>query len=273
MQALKTDSTLTCKAAWISDVHLGSVHCKAEQLLAMLDRLDCERLYLVGDIVDVWAMQRRVFWPESHNRVLRRIMQLSQGDTEVIYIPGNHDHNFREFCGSEFGKVRILRQQVHVTGKGLRLLVTHGDELDYAVRYSRLNRLIGDVGYDLMMWLTRHINVVRMALGKPYWSLAGWIKTHVAQADAAIRAYQQAAVNLVREHGLDGIVCGHLHYPKLEWQGDVLYCNDGDWVENCTVLLEDFSGELHLLQDVGELEAPHSMLLAAGLSGAVRARG
>lgn len=262
MQALATNNPLRCRTAWISDVHLGSVHCKAEQLLALLERLECDRLYLVGDIVDVWAMQRRVFWPESHNRVLRKIMQMSQGSTDVVYVPGNHDHNFREFAGSEFGGVQIQRRAVHLTGKGQRMLVTHGDELDYAVRYSGLNRLLGDLGYGLLMWLTRRINELREATGRPYWSLAGWVKTHVAQADAAIRAYQQAAVALAREQGFDGIICGHLHYPALRQYGDILYCNDGDWVENCTALIEEPCGELRLVRGIAQARQPAELLIA-----------
>jgi UDP-2,3-diacylglucosamine pyrophosphatase LpxH len=141
---------------------------------------------------------------------------------------------------------------IHETGRGKRMLVTHGDELDYAVRYSRLNRFIGDIGYEMLMWVNRRVNQVREATGKPYWSLAKWVKVNVSQAEAAIRAYQHAAVNLVRDRGLDGIICGHLHYPTVEQFDEVLYCNDGDWVENCTALIEDFSGELRLLNGLSQ---------------------
>lgn len=248
MQAFIPDGPICCRTLWLSDIHLGSVHCKAEQLLELLDQVQCRKLYLVGDIVDVWAMQKRVHWPESHTRVLRRFLKMSRHDTEVIYIPGNHDQNFREFCGSDFGHVRIRESMVHRTAAGKSMLVIHGDELDYAVRYSRLNRLIGDIAYDLLMGLNRRINQVREALGKPYWLLAKWVKVNVSQADSAIQAYQHAAVNLVQDRGLDGIICGHLHYPVVKAFDDILYCNDGDWVENCTALVEHFSGELELMR-------------------------
>ncbi|GAB5413600.1 MAG: UDP-2,3-diacylglucosamine diphosphatase [Congregibacter sp.] len=266
MQALPPDGQLDCKAIWISDVHLGSVHCKADQLLALLDRVRCSRLYLVGDIVDIWAMQRRVHWPESHTRVLRKIMKISRGSTEVIYIPGNHDQNFREFCNGEFGSVKIRRNTVHETGRGQRMLVTHGDELDYAVRYSRLNRFLGDISYGALMWLNRRINQVREMLGKPYWSLAKWVKVNVSQAEAAINAYQLAAVNLVRDKNLDGIICGHLHYPTIRQFGDVTYCNDGDWVENCSALVEDFSGRLRLIRGIAHPEKPLEVVFAEATS-------
>ena len=262
MNTIPKEDNLHCKTLWISDVHLGSVHCKAEQLLALLDRIDCEQLYLVGDIVDVWAMQKRVHWPESHTQVLRRLQKISRTDTEVVYIPGNHDQNFREFCGSDFGNIRIRETVIHETGTGKRMLVTHGDELDFAVRYSRLNRFIGDMAYELLMSLNRRINQLRQALGKPYWSLAKWVKVNVSQAEAAIKAYQHAAVNLVRDQQLDGIICGHLHYPMVKEIDGVLYCNDGDWVENCTALYEDFSGELHLLNGAATESRPATLALA-----------
>lgn len=262
MQALPPDGNFSCETLWISDVHLGSVHCKAELLLSLLDRVDCKKLYLVGDIVDVWAMSKRVHWPESHTKVLRKILKISRGMTEVIYIPGNHDANFREFCNSDFGNIRIRKTMIHETGTGLRMLVTHGDELDYAVRYSRLNRIIGDIGYEVLMWVNRKVNQLREYMGKPYWSLAKWVKVNVSQAEAAINAYQHAAVNLVEDHGLDGIICGHLHYPTIQQFGNVTYCNDGDWVENCTALVEDFTGQLRLIRGIHHPAKPMEVVFA-----------
>lgn len=247
MQTTTSSDRIYCRTLWISDVHLGNLHCKADQLLTFLDRVECRTLYLVGDIIDVWSMSKRVYWPESHTKVLRKLMQLSHGDTDVIYIPGNHDANFREFCGADFHNIRVRRQVIHETGRGKRMLVSHGDELDYAVRYSRLNRFIGDIAYDLLMWVNRRVNQLRRLMGVSYWSLAKWVKVNVAQAEAAINAYQHAAINLVREKGLDGIICGHLHYPVLAEVDGLLYCNDGDWVENCTALVEDFNGDLQLI--------------------------
>jgi UDP-2,3-diacylglucosamine pyrophosphatase LpxH len=248
MEALVADGRIACRTLFISDVHLGSIHCKAEALLQLLKRVDCERLYLVGDIVDVWAMSRRVYWPESHNQVLRQLLKLSRSGVELIYIPGNHDQNFREFGGAEVGNVTIRQHDVHHTADGRRFLVTHGDEFDYAVRYSRLNRAIGDIAYDGLMLVNRLINRLREKLGKPYWSLAKWVKVNVAQAEQAIRAYQDAAAHYTRDQGYNGIICGHLHYPVIKDYGDTLYINDGDWVENCTALLEDAQGRLQLLK-------------------------
>jgi UDP-2,3-diacylglucosamine pyrophosphatase LpxH len=263
MEALSFEGEIHCKTLWISDVHLGSANCKADNLIQLLDRVRCKRLYLVGDIVDMWAMSRRVYWPEAHNMVLRKLLNKSRAGVEIIYIPGNHDANFREFCGNEFGHVAIKERHIHVTPDGRRLLVTHGDELDHAVRYSRINRLIGDFAYDGMMIVNRWINRLRDFLGMPYWSLSGWVKKNVSQADAAIKAYQHAAVNLARQKGYDGIICGHLHHPVIRQYGDILYCNDGDWVENCTALLEDETGQLRLLRGINSRESRTDVVFVA----------
>lgn len=260
MEAIRPDDKIHCRTLWISDVHLGSVHSKTEQLLQLLERVKCERLYLVGDIVDLLAMRRRVHWPESHNKVLRRLMKLSRRKVEVIYVPGNHDHAFRTLVNNELGRIKIRRTCVHETLDGQRLLVTHGDELDYAVRYSRLNRMIGDIAYDLLMTFTRWVNHIRDWTGQPYWSLAKWVKKNAPQAEKAIGAYQMAAINLAKDKGYDGIICGHLHYPAIRRHEGVLYCNDGDWVENCSALIEDENGELRLIRGVSHPESVKQMV-------------
>jgi UDP-2,3-diacylglucosamine pyrophosphatase LpxH len=260
MEAIRPEDKIHCRTIWISDVHLGSVHSKTQQLLQLLERVQCERLYLVGDIVDLLAMRRRVHWPDSHNKVLRRLMKLSRRKVDVIYVPGNHDHAFRTLVNNELGRIKIRRNCIHETVDGQRLLVTHGDELDYAVRYSRLNRFIGDIAYDLLMSLTRWVNHIRDWTGQPYWSLAKWVKKNAPQAERAIGAYQMAAINLARDKGYDGIICGHLHYPAIFRHQGIVYCNDGDWVENCSALLEDYDGGLRLIRGVSHPDSAKKMI-------------
>lgn len=263
MDALRAEGKIRCRTLWISDVHLGSSHCKADNLIKLLKQVHCKQIYLVGDIVDLWAMKRRVHWPEAHNQVLRQLLKKSKAGVEVIYIPGNHDANFREFCGSEFGNVKVRREVIHNTADGRQFLVIHGDELDHAVRYSRINRLIGDHAYDGLMVINAWVNRLRELMGKPYWSLAKWAKSRVGKAAHAISAYQEAAVSLVRHRKLDGIICGHLHYPLIKQYDDVLYCNDGDWVDNCTAMVEDANGELHLIQAIAGKVPDAELIVAA----------
>ena len=260
MLEIKRNDTLACRSIWISDVHLGSSHCKAKQLLQFLDRIEFERLYLVGDIIDLLAMKKRVHWPQAHNRVLSRFIKLSRRKgSKVIYVPGNHDHLFRTLVGNDLGKIEVHRTLVHETAAGKRLLVTHGDELDYAVRYSRANRFIGDLAYDVLMWSNKRTDQMRDLLGLPYWSLAKWVKKNVSKAEEAINAYQLAAINMAKAKGYDGIVCGHLHFPTLRTHDGMMYFNDGDWVENCTALIELDDGSIRLVKGVSQLESIKEM--------------
>ncbi|MEM9255804.1 MAG: UDP-2,3-diacylglucosamine diphosphatase [Pseudomonadota bacterium] len=262
MEALRIGGQIDCETLWISDIHLGNIHCKAGYLLQLLQRVHCKRLYLVGDIVDVWTMQRRVHWPQAHSDVVAHLQQMSREGVEVIYVPGNHDRIFRDFNNTRFGNFVICEKAYHMTANGRRLLVVHGDELDEAVRYSRVNRVLGDFAYALVMSANRMCHRLRATFGQPYWSLAGWIKLHVARAEEAIGAFESAAIALAEREGVDGIVCGHLHHPALRQCGGVLYCNDGDWVENCTAVIEDAQGELHLLRAIGSCQAQEPVLLA-----------
>lgn len=261
MEAIRRDDNIHCRSIWISDVHLGSRHSKAAELLQLFERIEFETLYLVGDIVDLLAMKRRVHWPNTHNKVLREIMKLSRRKgSRVIYVPGNHDYAFRTLVGGALGDMDIKRSVEHVTACGRRLLVMHGDELDYAVRYSKLNRVLGDFAYGALMAANHWVVVLRRLLGWRYWSLAGWVKSHVSQASAAIAAYQDAALRMAREQGFDGVICGHLHYPSLHERDGLIYANDGDWVENCSALIEDKSGQLRLLRGISHPDTAEKMI-------------
>jgi UDP-2,3-diacylglucosamine pyrophosphatase LpxH len=261
MEAIRRDDKIHCRSIWISDVHLGSRHSKAAELLQLFERIEFETLYLVGDIVDLLAMKRRVHWPNTHNKVLREIMKLSRRKgSRVIYVPGNHDYAFRTLVGGALGDMDIKRSVEHVTACGRRLLVMHGDELDYAVRYSKLNRVLGDFAYGALMGANHWVVVLRRLLGWRYWSLAGWVKSHVSQASAAIAAYQDAALRMAREQGFDGVICGHLHYPSLHERDGLIYANDGDWVENCSALIEDGSGQLRLLRGISHPDTAEKMI-------------
>ena len=251
MLEIKPGDVLRCRAVWISDVHLGSKYCKAKQLLQFLDRIEFDTLYLVGDIVDLLAMRRRVHWPAAHNKVISRFMKLARRkNSKVIYIPGNHDFAFRSIVKNKLGNIAVHRNHVHETLNGKRLLVTHGDELDYAVRFSKLNRIVGDIAYEFMMWSNTKIDQARERLGLPYWSLAKWVKRNSAKAEEAIDAYQVAAINLIKGKHYDGIICGHLHYPTIREVGGLRYMNDGDWVENCSALTELADGKIRLIKGV-----------------------
>lgn len=234
-------------AVWLSDVHLGSRGCRAEFLLDFLANARCDRLYLLGDIIDLWALRRSFYWPRSHQQVLRDIIAKARAGTRVIYIPGNHDGLARELADHHLLEVEVMAEAVHQTADGRRLLLLHGDQFDSAVLCSRLNRWFGNAGYCLLLWLNQLANALRRWVRLPYWSLAYYIKNRVGNARAAIETFERAAVHEARRRGLDGVICGHIHQPELRVIDDLLYCNDGDWVESCTALVEHRDGRLELI--------------------------
>jgi UDP-2,3-diacylglucosamine pyrophosphatase LpxH len=252
------------RSIFISDVHLGSRDCRAAELLQFLGRVDTENLFLVGDIIDFWSLRRSFYWPPAHNAVLHTILARARAGVRVIYVPGNHDDDLRGFCGSEFGNLHVRRKYVHATADGRRMLVTHGDELDGAVKCHPWVARLGAGAYALAMWLNRQVNAARRPLGLPHWSLANYLKMRIGNAVRHIEAFEQAAARMAAQRRLDGVICGHIHRPRVRDIGGVTYCNDGDWVESCTALVEEPCGRLSLWScDDAGVVAPERGLIEA----------
>jgi len=267
-------STLRFRSIWISDVHLGVKNCKANFLLDFLESTACENLYLVGDIVDFWHMPRGKRWPDAHNQVLQALLEKANLGTRVVYIPGNHDELARNYTGLFFGGVEILPQHIHETADGRRLLIVHGDSFDSAVKCGRLLEWVGDWGYGFLLFVNHLINFMRHRFNYPYWSLANFLKQKIGTVANYIVRFEQAAAHEAARRGLDGIICGHIHKPALTNINGVLYCNDGDWVESCTALVEHMDGQLEIihwadktivmLQERRRAQAPVQALPLAG---------
>ena len=238
---------LEYRAIFISDIHLGTRDCRADYLLDFLRNTHAETLYLVGDVVDLWAMRRHVHWPPEHSAVLQAFLDKAKQGCRVVYIPGNHDETLREFVGVIFNGIEVRRDAVHVSGDGRRFFVSHGDEFDGIVRGNPLLHVVGDRFYGLLLWLNRQANGLRRRFGRPYWSLSSWIKSRVGGAKRYVRRFEQTAARAAAHERYDGYICGHIHKAGIERYGDTLYCNDGDWVEHCTALVEDHDGRLQLL--------------------------
>lgn len=236
------------RAVFLSDIHLGYSHCRADFLLDFLKQTRCDRLYLIGDIVDIWALKNRFYWPKRHHAVLKRLIRLAaKGKTKVIYIPGNHDAIARNLVGDTLLNIEVHQEYIHTTSDGRRFLLCHGDEFENAIRHSRMNRILGDLGYDLLLLMNRAGNAWRRLLKRPYWSAATYLKNRVEKARSTIEMFEEAAAAEAEARGLDGVICGHIHQPEIRKIGSVLYCNDGDWTESCTALVEDSDGWLELL--------------------------
>jgi UDP-2,3-diacylglucosamine pyrophosphatase LpxH len=236
------------RTAFLSDIHLGSRECRAEEVLGFLDQTSMDELYLVGDIIDLWALKKGIYWPQSHNDVLRKILSKARHGTRVVYVPGNHDGLMRGLCENIFGKLEVHEECIHTTARGMRMLVLHGDRLDGAVKVSRWLAWLGGAAYDTVLRTCHYFNLVRRWLRLRHWSLVRFLKSCVPNARRYIDRYEQAAALLARERGCDGVICGHIHHPAIRDIEGTLYCNDGDWVEHCTVLVETQAGELELWQ-------------------------
>ena len=236
------------RTLWISDIHLGTRGCRADDLLAFLRTVECATLYLVGDIVDCWRLKKSWYWPTSHQAVIREFLRRADIGVDVIFVPGNHDEAAREFDGLEMAGIKVRAEAIHVTADNRRFLVVHGDGFDGVVRYARWLYHLGDWSYRVVLQCNRVFNHVRRVCGLPYWSLSGFLKHRVKNAVQFIADFENVLAQAARHRGVDGVICGHIHHAEMRTIGDILYCNDGDWTESCTALVEHFDGQLEILQ-------------------------
>ena len=235
------------RAIWISDLRLGTPGCQAEKLLDFLKHTESTYLYLVGDIIDGWALRRRWFWHQSHNDVVQKILRKSRKGTFVTYIAGNHDEAARHFLGLAFGGIVIEDEVVHITERGKRLLVLHGDRFDGVIQCAKWLAYLGDQAYTVMLKVNQWFNWARRHAGLPYWSLSQYLKHKVKNAVSYITSFEVALAREAKSRDFDGVVCGHIHQPEIREINGVIYCNDGDWVESLSALVETIDGELKLV--------------------------
>jgi UDP-2,3-diacylglucosamine pyrophosphatase LpxH len=236
------------RTIWLSDIHLGTRGCKADFLLDFLRHNEAETIYLVGDIVDMWRLRKTWFWAQNHNDVIQKLLRQARKGTRIVFIPGNHDEWLRDYIGLQAGGIVLAEEAVHETADGRRLLVIHGDAYDGVVKYARWLAVLGDSAYTLALWLNHHVNLARRRLGYPYWSLSAYLKGKVKNALEYVGSFREAVADEARRRGLDGVVCGHIHQAEIVPVDGILYCNDGDWVESCTALVEDHEGRLSIMR-------------------------
>jgi UDP-2,3-diacylglucosamine pyrophosphatase LpxH len=253
---LDTDFVRQYRSIWISDIHLGTRGCKAEFLLEFLKRTESDHLYLVGDIIDGWRLKRSWYWPQAHNDVVQKLLRKARKGTKVLFIPGNHDEFARDYTALSFGDIAVASDAIHVTADGRRLLVLHGDVFDGVVKYAKWLAHLGDGAYTFALWINHWFNVARRRLGLSYWSLSAYLKHKVKNAVQYIANYEQTMADEARKRGVDGVVCGHIHHAEMREIGGILYCNDGDWVESCTALVEHADGTLEIISWADQMRSP-----------------
>lgn len=276
---IDTARFLRHRTIFISDTHLGTRGCKAEALADFLAHNDCATLFLVGDIVDGWQLKRRWYWTEAQSQVVAQIIRKVDAGTRVIFVPGNHDefardYAGRQFFGSKFAGIEIVKETIHETADGRRLWVLHGDRFDGVITCAKWLAHLGDRAYGLALRWNDLLFAVRRRFGLPYWSLSAWLKYKVKNAVEYISCFEEILAREAHLRGVNGVVCGHIHHAEIRRIGDVLYLNDGDWVESCSALVEDAQGNMEILHwaDPSQSRAPRSQKgLPAGLAGVAKA--
>jgi UDP-2,3-diacylglucosamine pyrophosphatase LpxH len=237
------------RTIFLSDIHLGTRACQAGRLLDFLREYESQTLYLVGDIIDFWAMSRGIHWSGAQNTVVQKLLKRARHGARVVLIPGNHDEALREYIGSRFGDVHLAQEVIHRAADGRRYLLVHGDEFDQVTRHHRWLAVLGDRAYDVLVrlntviaWVRRHLRIAG------YWSLAGFAKRKVKSAVSFIYDFEDAVARSARERGLDGVICGHIHAAAIKDIEGIRYVNCGDWVDSCTAIVEHQDGRLELIE-------------------------
>jgi len=270
--AADTARFLSHRTIFISDTHLGTRGCKAEALADFLAHNNCATLFLVGDIVDGWQLKRRWYWTEAQSQVLAQIIRKVDTGTRVIFVPGNHDEFAREYAGRLFAGVEIANEALHETADGRMLWVLHGDRFDGVIVFAKWLAHLGDRAYGMALRWNDHLFAVRKYFGLPYWSLSAWLKHKVKNAVEYISRFEEVVAHEAAKRGVDGVVCGHIHHAEIRQIGDVLYLNDGDWVESCSALVEDAHGNMEILHwaDSSQNRAPRRQKNVPAASAGVR---
>jgi UDP-2,3-diacylglucosamine pyrophosphatase LpxH len=253
------------RTLFLSDVHLGTQACRATALLDFLEHNDANTIYLVGDIIDFWRIKRFAVWPQTHSDVLHALLRKAHGGTKIVYVPGNHDEGLRDYCGAHFNGIEVVRDCLHTTADGRRLLVIHGDEFDVVVRYAKWLAFLGNHGHRLALWLTTPFHWARRRFGLGLWSLASYLKLKVKTAVNVVGDFEAALLAEAKRRGADGVVCGHIHVAAQRVAGESHYLNCGDWVDSCTAIGEVANGELHVIAWLDVMRERKDDLLAAAL--------
>jgi len=237
------------RTIFLSDIHLGTRGCQAGRLLDFLRENESESLFLVGDIIDFWAMSRSIHWSPTQNTLVQKVLRRARHGEKVILIPGNHDEALREYVGTSFGDIRVVKEHIHVAADGRRYLVLHGDEFDQVMRHHRWVAVLGDIAYNFLVRINGWLSWMRRTLRiSGYWSLAGYAKRRIKRAVNFIFDFEDSVMHAVRGRGLDGVICGHIHSAALREVGGLTYINCGDWVDSCTAIVEHFDGRMELIE-------------------------
>jgi UDP-2,3-diacylglucosamine pyrophosphatase LpxH len=236
------------RTLFLSDIHLGTRACQAEALLSFLRDHEADTIYLIGDIIDGWALKGGWYWPQAHNDVVQKLLRKGRKGARIIYLPGNHDEFLRGYYGTHFGGIEVQETAIHETADGRRYLILHGDAFDFVIRHARWLAHLGDAAYDFAIVLNRFATAIRRRFGLAYWSLSAWAKLKVKNAVNVISKFEDALSSEAKRLEADGVICGHIHHAVSRDIGGVHYLNTGDWVESCSAIVEHHDGRLEIIR-------------------------
>lgn len=241
------------RTLFVSDLHLGCRHSQAAAFLEMLDRFEPEQIYLVGDFIDGWKLKNRWRWLPEYDRVIQRLLELKRRGTRLYYTPGNHDEFLRGFLAN-FGVVDIQDRFIHTAADGRRYVVTHGDQFDKVEQGNPWISLLASYAYDLLLSANWLGNRLRGKKHDPY-AFCAKVKGSIKQLVKHVSNFESQLVSSAHAENCDGIICGHIHAPRIAKVEDIHYLNTGDWVENCSVLVERQDGGFELMGQDGRMIA------------------
>ena len=231
------------KTIIMSDLHLGARQSQTDKIISFLDNNTTEKLILNGDIIDGWALKGNGKWTKDCTKIFRKFMKMSEKNTKVVYIRGNHDDFLKDFIPFKLNNIRIVRKYIHNGIDGRKYFCFHGDVLDFVIMEARWLAVIGGWSYDIVIKFNTLYNKIRKWFNLPYHSLANTIKQSVKGAINFVSDFEDNAKGLTKQKGYDVAVCGHIHHPKIEND----YMNSGDFCENSTCLVEDYNGEWKII--------------------------
>ena len=241
------------RSIFLSDIHLGTISCKHNQLLEFLKTLETnmpDNLYLVGDIIDLWKLGKGYTWKPEHNTIIQKLLRLSRKGVRVHYIIGNHDEYFRSLPkGFRFGDIELHWSMDYITANGRRFLIIHGDQYDTFLIQNTLIAKLGSFVYDWLVVLNSSLSFIRRKLGFGYWSLSQYVKLKAKTATKVVETFENTMCDAIRKDGYDGVICGHIHMPVIMKRANgFMYINCGDWTESCTAIGETFDGNFVVLK-------------------------
>ena len=237
------------RSIFVSDIHLGTKFSQADRFLDFMRENESENLYLVGDIIDGWAMKRKFRWEQSHSDVIQKVLRKARKGTNVYFITGNHDEFLRPFIPILLGDSLMILNEADYQGiNGKRYYVTHGDFFDSVTMTKRWLAVLGDIGYGLLLNFNHTLNFIRRKFGiNRYWSLSKYVKDNVKQSVSFITDFEEILASHAKKQGYDGVICGHIHKAEMKDIKGIEYKNSGDWVESCTALVETLDGEWRII--------------------------